>query len=272
MLQNKLLNIPFAIILVFSIILTGCGLGFDGDGNTGTMTVMMHDAPIDSADAVNVFIERVEVNNLEDEEGWTILGEPQQSYNLLELTNGALAELGTSELETGRYEQIRLILSENDNSIVVDGTEYDMIVPSGAQTGVKLDVDAEIEAGIEYVLLLDFDASRSVVKAGQNNPSVEYLLKPVIKATNMAITGNIGGTVNPVESRAVVYALADSDTLSSTIADTTDGSFLLVGLEEGTYDVSVDPRNDNYQPETVNDNTVTIGETNDIGEIELNEN
>lgn len=269
MLQTKLINIPFALVIAVSVLFTGCDLG-SGD-NTGTMTVYMHDAPIDSAEAVNVFIERVEVNNLDGEEGWIVLGEPQKSYNLLELTNGALTELGTAELETGRYEQIRLILSQSDHSVVIDGTEHEMIVPSGTQTGIKLNVDAEIEEGIQYVLFLDFDASRSVVQAGQNNPAVKYLLKPVIRATNQAVTGNIGGSVTP-EAQAVVYAIANSDTLSSTVADTANGGFLLIGLEEGTYDVAFDPRNDDYQSRTINDVEVTVGQTNEIGEIELNQN
>jgi len=98
------------------------------------------------------------------------------------------------------------------------------------------------------------------------------LLKPVIRAQEKAITGNIAGTVDPADAEPVVYAIANSDTLSSTIANTSNGEFKLIGLEEGTYDVSVDPRNDNYQPETVNDVDVTVEETNEIGTVELSSN
>jgi len=266
MLRNKLLTIPFAIIVAFSVLFTGCGTG--SDTGAGTMTVEMTDAPIDSADAVNVFIERVEVQS-QDGSGWITLNEPQQEYNLLELVNGATAVIGSSELEEGTYNQIRLVLSRDGHSVVVDGNEYSMKVPSGAQTGVKLNVNAEIEPDIEYVLLLDFEASKSVVKAGASGM---YLLKPVIRAQEKAITGNIAGTVDPADAEPVVYAIANSDTLSSTIANTSNGEFKLIGLEEGTYDVSVDPRNDNYQPETVNDVDVTVEETNEIGTVELSSN
>lgn len=155
--------------------------------------------------------------------------------------------------------------------MVVDGKTYDMKVPSGAQTGIKLDVNAKIEKDINYVLLLDFDAARSVVKAGQGNSQVQYLLKPVIKAKNKAITGNIGGTVSPAEAKSLVYAIANQDTLASTVADTTDGTFKLVGLEEGDYTVSFDPRNDNYQSKDSTGVSVTVGETNDLGTIKLSQ-
>lgn len=266
MLRNKLLTIPFAIIVAFSVLFTGCGTG--SDTGAGTMTVEMTDAPIDSADAVNVFIERVEVQS-QDGSGWVTLNEPQQEYNLLELVNGATEVIGSAELEEGTYNQIRLILSRDGHSVVVDGNEYSMKVPSGAQTGVKLNINAEIEPDIEYVLLLDFEASKSVVKAGTSGM---YLLKPVIRAQEKAITGNIAGTVNPADAEPVVYAIADSDTLSSTIADTSSGEFKLIGLEQGTYDVSVDPRNDSYQSTTVENVDVTVEETNDIGTVELSSN
>lgn len=275
MLQNKLLSTSFAFFLAVAVIFTGCDdSGTGSDGSMGTMTVEMTDAPIDSADAVNVHIERVEVQaqDSEGEEGeWIILSEPQQSYNLLELVNGATEVIGTKELEPGTYEQIRLILSTDGHSVVVDNTEYSMTVPSGAQTGIKLNIDAEIQPDIEYVLLLDFDASRSVVAAGQPGNAQKYLLKPVIKAKEKAITGNIEGVVNPADAQPVVYAIAGSDTLASTIADTSSGDFRLIGLEEGSYDVSVNPRVDSYQSTTVENVSVQTEETNDIGTVELSQ-
>ncbi|PAU95093.1 hypothetical protein CK503_02520 [Aliifodinibius salipaludis] len=270
MILKRITLIPFALLIGLSILFVGCGT--DSDTGSGTMTVEMADAPIDSADAVNVFIESVEVNREGSSDGWVTLNEPQQEYDLLELTNGATTIIGSSELEAGTYQQIRLILSQDGHSVEVDGRSYDMKVPSGPETGIKLNINAEIQEDIEYVLLLDFDASRSVVKAGQNNPAVQYLLKPVISATEKAITGNIEGTVDPFEAQPVVYAIAGSDTLTSTIADTSDGYFKLIGLEEGTYDVSVNPRNDTYSEKTVTDVDVTVENTSELGTIELPQN
>lgn len=230
----------------------------------------MYDAPIDSADQVNVSVKQVEINEGNGENGWSVISSPNQTYNLLNLTNGAYEVLGDTTLPTGTYQQIRLVLNETGHSVVVDGQTYDMKVPSGAQTGVKLNVNAEIEENITYVLLLDFNAAKSVVKAG-NSQSVEYLLKPVIRANNKAVTGAIAGTVDPAASEPMVYAIQSSDTLASTIADTSSGEFELIGLEEGSYDVSIDPRNDNYQSTDTTGVQVTVGETNDLGTIEVSQ-
>ena len=271
MLNRTFLSAVTAFLLSFTLIFTACDsqLG-TGNSDTGTMEVRLFDAPIDSADEVNVHILRVEVNREEDDEGWQVISEPDSTFNLLDLTNGVYAELGEIELEPGTYEQIRLILNQDGHNIVVDGNEYDLKVPSGAQTGIKLNVNAEIEPGIRYVLLLDFDVSKSVVKAGRNNPVLDYLLKPVIRATNQATTGNIAGMVLPLEANPMVYAItAEDDTLASAAADDSTGGFKLMGLPEGSYTVFFDPGNDAYQSEDTTGVEVTVGETNDIGTVEL---
>jgi len=236
----------------------------------GSMQIRMYDAPIDSASAVNIKVKKVEINRTGSSNGWEVISTPNKIYNLIDLANGAYATLGDTTLEAGTYPQIRLVLSQDSNSVVINGNTYDMTVPSGSQTGVKLNVDAKIEKDINYVLLLDFDAARSVVKAGgQGNSQAKYLLKPVIKAENQATTGNIGGTVSPAEAKPVVYAIANSDTLASTVADTTDGTFKIIGLEKGDYTVSFDPRNDSYQSKDSTGVSVSVGETNDLGTINL---
>lgn len=269
MLKRKLLSLPFAIIAVLSLLFTGCGTG--SNPGMGSMELRMYDAPIDSASAVNVKIKQVEVNKTGKSDGWQVINTPDKTYNLIDLANGAYTVLGDTTLEVGTYPQIRLVLSQSGHSVVVNGKTYDMKVPSGAQTGIKLDVNAEIKKDIKYVLLLDFDAARSVVKAGQGNSQVQYLLKPVIRAENKAVTGNIGGTISPTEAKPLVYAIADQDTLAATVADTTDGTFKLVGLEEGDYTVSFDPRNDNYQSKDSTGVSVTVGATNDLGTIKLSQ-
>ncbi len=254
-------------LITTTAILFAMGCSTAPETGTGTLEVRLHDAPGDY-EQVNVFIERVEVNRAEDEEGWIVLNEPKQQYNLLELVNGVYEVIGEAELEPGTYNQIRLILSADNNNVVIDGEQKSLMIPSGQQTGIKLNVDAEIREGIQYVLLLDFDVDRSVVTTGQgDNPG--YLLKPVIRAVNEAVTGNIGGTVSQIESRSVAYAIADTDTIASTYADVDSGSFLLVGLEEGSYRVSIESREDGFQSYEYNDVNVTAGETTGLGEIEL---
>jgi len=271
MTTQKLLTLPFVLLIAVSATFMGCNSGTNADGDTGTMEVLLHDAPA-NYDEVNVFVERVEVNNSDNDEGWVELSSPQQSYDLLELTNGATEVLGSAELPTGTYKQIRLILSSDGHSVVVDGEEHSMFVPSGAQTGIKLNVNAEIEPDITYTLLLDFDAARSVVVRGNQQSGEDYLLKPVISASNEAVTGNIAGAVEPVDAEPFVYAITGEDTLSSTKADTSNGEFKLIGLEEGSYTVSVDPTNDSYGIENIENVEVTVGETTELETITVPQN
>ncbi|MGK7369775.1 MAG: DUF4382 domain-containing protein, partial [Candidatus Halalkalibacterium sp. M3_1C_030] len=242
MLSTKTLRYLLTSVFGLALFIAGCSTS--PESGMGTLQVRMVDAPIDNAKEVNVVVNSVQVNNSETDTGWVTINEPEQSYNLLDLTNGAYAVLGEAELEAGTYEQIRLILDTEGNTIVFEnGDTESLFIPSGAQTGVKLNVNAEIEPGFTYTLILDFNASKSVVKAGNSG---KYLLKPVIRATNMATTGKIAGTVLPVEARAQVHAIAGEDTLTTTFADTTDGNFELIGLEEGAYTVAFEPREDGY--------------------------
>lgn len=267
--KRFLSSLKMTLVIGSALFLASCGTG--SNPQMGSLQIRLHDAPIDSADAVNVSIKQVEVNKDGTPDGWSVISTPDQTYNLLDLANGAYEVLGDTTLEAGTYQQIRLILNDTGNNLVVGDQTYDLKVPSGSQTGIKLNVNAEIRDGIQYVLLLDFDASRSVVHAGNAQGGNKYLLKPVIKATNQAVTGNIAGVASPAESKPVVYAIADSDTLATTVADTTDGSFMLVGLKEGTYTVSLDPRNDSYQTKDTTGVMVTVDETNDLGTIQLSQ-
>jgi hypothetical protein len=265
--KSNIKDIVSGIIALAFVFMTGCSL--DSTPGMGTLEVRLHDAPV-NYEEVNVFIERVEVNRSDSENGWVVVSEPNESYNILELTNGNFEVLADVELEEGLYRQIRLILSRDNNSVVIDGEKSGLFVPSGAQTGIKINVDAEIREGIRYVLLLDFDAKRSVVKTGQAQfPG--FLLKPVIRASNEAVTGNIGGVITPFDANAVVYAIAGDDTLSTTFADSLNGEFLLVGLEEGLYDVSVEPREEGYAAASIDGVEVEVGVTTDLGTISLDE-
>lgn len=254
-------------LVVFSLVfLASCGT--DSDSSMGSLEVRMYDAPIDSADEVNVSVKQVEINKGSSEDGWSVISSPNETYNLLNLTNGAYTVLGDTTLPTGTYQQIRLVLNESGHNVVIDGEPYELKIPSGAQTGIKLNVDAQIEENITYELLLDFDASRSVKETG-NSQANDYILRPVIKATNNAVTGAVAGVVDPAEAEPLVHAIQGSDTLSTTIADTANGEFELIGLKEGSYDISINPRNDDYETTDTTGVEVTVGETNDLGTIEV---
>jgi hypothetical protein len=269
-------NIVYSLTSVFTMVLflvfsiTACN---QSASNTGTLRVIMHDNPGDF-DQVWVEIERVEVNNqLDQETGWVTVSEPGEIYNLLELVNGTHVMLGEQELEAGVYRQIRLILGDN-NSVVINGEEYDLQTPSGQQTGIKINIDAGIQSGIVYTLVLDFDAYRSVVAKGQTPVGAPFLLTPVIRAYAEAETGIISGVVateddadlNELNVSVEVVGEVEGYAVSTLVEENT-GEFQLRGLPAGTYEISITA--DGYEPATESDITVTAGEITNIGEITL---
>ncbi len=265
--NNPLKNtIKTAFALVLGIFVTfgftGCDLG--SNDSTSIFEVRMHDFPADELDQFNVHVKSIEAQR--DGGGWITIGEPNEVYNLLELVNGNNVILGEEHVESGRYTQVRLILGEENSVVRKDGESYNISVPSGVQTGIKLLINAELQEGVRYVLNLDFDASRSLVKTGQS-PNLDYILQPVIRAYEEALTGTIGGVVGPAEANARIDAIANDDVKATTYADD-NGGFLLIGLEPGNYNVVVEATEGDYQSET-REAEVTLGENTDLGTIDL---
>jgi len=205
------------IIIVFSVCimmsLTACGGSSEESSSaTGSLSLTLTDATTKDYKAVYVTIKEVQVctddENDEEDNSWVIVAEPKRTYNLLELINGVQEQLGVTDLEAGHYTQMRLIIGEtNDggvnilnenhpptygNYIIDNGDIYhELKVPSGIQTGIKLVSGFNIYENQITELILDFDASRSVVKAGNSG---KWLLKPTIKVIGTTVA-NISGTV-----------------------------------------------------------------------------
>ncbi len=121
-----------------------------------------------------------------DAGGWIIISDEEQGFDLMALRDGAFDLLAESELEAGKYTQIRLKISgdlddagDPKTYVRVDGEVMPLTVPSGAQSGLKLIKPFNITADSETILYIDFDAESSVVETGAG----KYLLKPTIKVS-----------------------------------------------------------------------------------------
>ncbi|HLP11764.1 MAG TPA: DUF4382 domain-containing protein, partial [Flavobacteriales bacterium] len=129
---------------------------------------------------VNVEITGAEVYR--QNRGWVALHINQGIYDLLTLQNNVTAVLATGEkIPTGRISQLRLILGSNNTVTTLDGSVYPMKVPSGSQSGLKVNIDRDIHTNDYIEVILDFDANASVVLNGNG----EYHLKPVIKVQSV---------------------------------------------------------------------------------------
>lgn len=216
-------SMHWMVAIAAATLTAACGGGGGaGSSGTGTLKVSLTDAPACGYDHVWVTVTKVRVHRSEtagdNEEGWSeVLVDPVSNgrrIDLLELQNGVLAELGQTALPAGHYSQVRLVLADNKNvgnanEIVLSSTKKAVALdtPSAQQSGLKLKHGFDVEPNTEVDLVLDFDACRSIVKAGNSG---KYNLKPVI-AVMPVLTGTVTGSVDPLEDRAAGVSLQRFD-------------------------------------------------------------
>lgn len=259
--KNSNLNIKYLLFVL--ILATACNN--DNEPAATRFEVRLTDSPGDYEE-VNIDVQGVEIKVSEDddESGWTALeGVSTGIYNLLDFTNGKDTVLVAEDLPSGKISQIRLKLGDQ-NSIKIDGETHDLKTPSGQQSGLKLKINATLIEGISYSVLLDFDAARSVVKAGNSG---KFNLKPVIRVITEAVDGAIKGIVSPADASPAVYAIIGEDTLGTSFANEA-GEFMILGLDAGAYNVSFMPKSE-YVEKTIENVEVVIGNVTDLETIEL---
>lgn len=239
-------------ILVFSIlfflILFGCEKGVD-NSDTGTLSIKLTDAPfpIDLVSEANVTINKIEVRKDQSEsEGnpFLVLSEEEFTYNLLDLQNGITADLVEIEVPVGDYNLVRLYVS-SANIKLKDGTAYNLNVPSGDETGIKIFVEPSIRivGGLTTELVLDFDVSQSFVVQGDPFTPAGingFIFKPVIRAANVSISGSINGKAVDNDSNVLENANVWIEDNGNTYSSFTDleGLYILSNIPEGTYTVN----------------------------------
>lgn len=237
--------------LAVSILAAACGgRGGSSASGQGNLRVALTDAPACGYDKVNVTVVRVDVHRSSDADdndgGWqSLVLDPPRRIDLLTLTNGVLEELGTTTLPAGTYTQLRLVLAANGatnpaaNSVVFTGAgEVALQTPSGQQTGLKIPVNLTVAEGETADVVLDFDACRSVVRAGQSG---RYLLKPVLRALpridngGLSVEGHLAGLPS---TGAAVSLQQQGEVVRATVTDA-QGRFLLSPVPAGSYDLVV---------------------------------
>jgi len=214
-------------------------------------------------DSVMIDIQDVKINYSSDStSGWQSLQNVKVGrYDILQLRNGKDTLLADANLDAGKIEQIRLVLGP-DNYVWPKGQTNPVALqtPSAQQSGLKLNIHQDINSGITYKFLMDFDAARSIVKTGNN----KYILKPVIRTSLQAVGGSIRGFVLPDSINTAVFAIQGIDTIAGTY--TSNGSYMLKGLNAGVYTLGFAPADTTYKKQnktgiSVATNAVTTVDT-----------
>lgn len=259
---------PIIPALLAALLLVG-GCSKQSENGPSKLEVRLVDAPGDYA-AVNVDVQKVQIHVSDDdqEDGWQTLPLVRPGvYNLLDYTNGSSALLTSADYPAGRISQIRLILGPNNTLTLRDGRTVALNTPSGQQSGLKLKIDADLQANVTYQLVLDFDVAKSVVARGNSG---QYNLKPVIRTVTTAVAGGIRGAVTPAAARPAVLAIRTSAAPNDTVSTTADatGGFLLRGLPAGTYRVEVLPGAP-YRAAVSSNVAVTNDRITDVGTVSV---
>ncbi len=219
------LSVMSAALVVLVSVLAGCGGGggSSSGGSTGSLSVSLQDSATEYR-AVYVTINQVQVH-LEGEK-WEDVMAPEKAgktYNLLSLVNGVREELGIVDLPEGSYTQMRLIIGlQPDGGINVlsekhpfanyvvtkeDSAYHELKVPSGPQTGIKIVHGFTISEFETTEIVLDFDAGKSVVRAGNSGL---WLLKPTIKVFELSEYAIVRGVVEDGEGAGIEGALVSA--------------------------------------------------------------
>ena len=259
----------FSIVLfAFCTLLMSCSDNDDNNNDYGRLSVKLTDAPFphDLVAEANVTVFKVDARykgnmefdgqaidststNMTTENGksFVVLMEEEVQVNLLELTNCVTQELVDLSVPVGTYDLIRVYV-KGVNVILTDGTTFDLKVPSGSQSGIKVFIKPglAVNGGLSSDLLLDFDISRSFVAKGNSkdlNSITGFNFKPVIKACNMSTAGTLMGLITesreevPVGIEGAQVGVYIADTLNTSAFTDINGAYMIMGLEAGTYTV-----------------------------------
>ncbi len=241
----------------------------------GHIVLKVTDAPFphDMVSEANITITKVDAR-LKDKDSsgvdtapFQILYEGEIEMNLLELTNGITQSLGETEVPVGSYDLVRAYVKDA-NVRLTDGRVFDLKIPSGNQSGIKIFIKPEllVSGGLTSELLLDFDVSRSFVAVGGLNHVSEitgFNFKPVIRAANVSVSGTLSGTVSTTmedistDLEGAQITVMAADTVNTTTFTDTLGQYMVQGLLVGSYEVIAEL--DGYRSITVNEVEIAAG-------------
>ena len=179
----------------------------------------------------------------------------------------------------------------HDTLQFADGSSQskDLRVPSGAQTGIKFNLDdadgdgdnagIEITPG-ETILVVDFDVAQNFkVQGSPGTPAGirDVLFTPLLRAVVQDVAGSISGTISGSASAAVVGSVVQAELLNSgVIAELqtaqasgliqSDGSYSILFLSPGTYRVTVPATNVTAAPDSKD---VVVGDGEDVTGVDF---
>ena len=229
-----------------ALLLGGCGgsgssdnggIGGGGGGSTsGRLEVYMADAPGDpDVTAVEMTITRVEANlNC----GWQTISTTPVDVNLLDLAKQEVL-VGANTIPAGRYNQVRFFV---EDATVTDETgTHELEIPSAERTGIKVNVNYDVEPNAVTGVLLDFNVYKSIVRTGNGRYKLQPVIPAVVRTASGTVTGRVvdgvgtplaGAVVRAIYEQGPAYPVGTEVNVGTTLSD---GSFKIWALLPGVY-------------------------------------
>lgn len=209
---------------------SGCGGGSSDDTTdliapaSGFLTLRVTDAPVDDAAEVIIVFTGVELQR-GPASTINIDFDTPRSLDLLQFRNGQAANLLQGHpVLPGEYEWLRLKISaeqnlQNGSRIRLrDGRQFPLFIPSGAESGLKLNRRFTVAQGGTTRLIVDFDLRKSVVAPPGQTPN--WILRPSLRLIDELQYGTLVGSVD-------IPALAAAQ--QSTVNDCSPGIYVYTG-------------------------------------------
>lgn len=278
------------LLAALPLVMVSCNKKSTAD--KATVRFKLTDAPADF-DALYIDVQSIQVQTSAG--AWVTLQSNLGTINLLQYVNGQSTLIAQADMPEGQLNQVRLILGSN-NSIVANGQTYPITIPSGMESGLKLNVHQELQAGQTYEWTIDFDAAQSVVTTGAGSFHLQPVLRLIVDAQSSAgtttnadgtisvsgstggsasgsvvingdVTGSISGSINPLGFASVCVTGSNGSTFC-TVTDLT-GHFTLQAVAAGSYTVEIDPAVPLLSTKTISNVSVTANQTTNLGVVAL---
>ncbi|MHB9025282.1 MAG: DUF4382 domain-containing protein [Armatimonadota bacterium] len=244
----RVFSLVAGLALTAMLLLGGCG------GSSNNVQLLLGDAPLHLEDGVTVtevnatITEVVLSGDESDGSPKVTLFSGSLAQNLLLLANTPLSGLPTVasvSVPPGTYHQLRLRVDPDTSTVVTNSGTYPLWVASSV---LKVPIEVTIEAGVDAMLLLDFDLTKI-----HDQPSGDFKLTPnCVRLVNVAYSQSVTGALALPEGAAPtedvvanisIHTPTDTTAIASTqvVLNTTTPSanFVLNGIFPGEYVVTV---------------------------------
>lgn len=194
----------------------GCSDGgsIGGGPETGLLSISVSDAPVQEAHQVCIEFTEIEFKKAGAANQIVVVDPPAKIDLLAWQGMNAAPLLLDEELEAGEYQWVRLGVNapqggggglgagSNDSEclgsgsyIVTDsGAVHGLYIPSGAESGLKLNRGFTLPVGGEADFIAEFDLMKSVRSPEGLDP--DYILRPTVRLLDRSETGSIAGEVD----------------------------------------------------------------------------